>query len=421
MLKKLITLHFLLVCVLTAFTQDLFQFSGRLVDSKTNVAIPYATVSLQKSLIGTVTNENGEFELMIPDSIEGDSLIFRYLGYIDRKFAAKKDQLPLVVKLEANSFTLKEVIVTPMPPEYYIKRAVSKLPINLPNESFETYGYFSEKIKENGEFLKHNEAVFKTYYPAFQDTLPFEHQLILYRKEKKIKEMAFMKKQIEKEAAKERKKAEKKGKEYEEEDMLDLDGLLGGPEDILKASKLDEKIMFLDSNSKDFEKFIFTFGTPTTYHGKEVLVINFKNKKKVEHTRFNGTVYIDLKSDAIVALDYTGVVHIPITVKPILFMMGFSLENPTVTVKQNYREVNGKWYPSHTTLKLNLNVTKRHLFTKNEFGNFEFDQVFAVSKYGFENLSSIPKEKQFDPKEDYEKQVHNDIELKWSDVNVMKK
>jgi hypothetical protein len=56
----------------------------------------------------------------------------------------------------------------------------------------------------------HNEAVFKTYYPAYQDTISNQSQLFLYHNEKKVHKVEFLSDKIKKEKEKEKKKASKK-------------------------------------------------------------------------------------------------------------------------------------------------------------------------------------------------------------------
>lgn len=401
--------------------QEKKNITGTLTDGKTGAPLPFATVNLVKSLRGTVTNEKGKFEMIVPEGAESDTLVARFLGYEDKKIPLSKINDHIDLKLQSSAYSLTEVVIRPKPPTYYIKLAVSKIKENYPDQPFTTRAYYGEKLTENGHFVKHNEGVFQTYYPSFQDTVKNQNQLMLLRVEEKTREIAFMKRQREKEAKKERKKAEKKGKEYKEEDLFDAEELFGGPNDILDASRIEgEGDVFLDSNN--FKKINYTFGPGTTYQGKKIMVINFKTRRKVDHVKMEGTIYIDEESDAIVAMNYKGVFKIPLAIKPILFLFGVSIENPKFEVNKKYREIKGRWYPSDIQWGIDLNVTKRYLFRKNEQGNFNISQVFVVNDFNLDTPKEIEEKKMFDPKKGFKKeQEFNDLSLKWSEVNTVKR
>jgi hypothetical protein len=76
----------LLVQSLTAFCQDNGQnqsihYSGIVRDSLSNEPIEYVHIYLPGTSIGTVTNNHGEFLLIIPVSLTINTVSFSYLGY----------------------------------------------------------------------------------------------------------------------------------------------------------------------------------------------------------------------------------------------------------------------------------------------------------------------------------------------------
>jgi len=102
------------------------RITGIVISSKDNTPMPYASVYLKKSHKGTLTNENGEFVLK---SINvKDSLIIRYMGFIEKRISILSDT-KLYILLEPDSFNIKGVEITDYSSKTIatiIKRAISK-------------------------------------------------------------------------------------------------------------------------------------------------------------------------------------------------------------------------------------------------------------------------------------------------------
>src|SRR5690242_1052085 len=102
----------LLSCLATinSFAQETFvSIKGKLLDSNSNQPIPFASVYIKGSSIGTTTNDDGVFLFHVPSSIQKDTLIISVIGYNHFKSVAgdmvDKENL---VKLRQSSTMLKE-------------------------------------------------------------------------------------------------------------------------------------------------------------------------------------------------------------------------------------------------------------------------------------------------------------------------
>lgn len=80
--------------------------SGRIVDSQTNEALPYASVYFVNAKVGTVTNQEGYFS--IQSNLIQESLLIRYVGYKPFRIAIKSDK-NLKIKLNRGSYDLSAV------------------------------------------------------------------------------------------------------------------------------------------------------------------------------------------------------------------------------------------------------------------------------------------------------------------------
>lgn len=418
-LLKSVFVPFFLVFALSIFPRAMNAqalITGVVIDSETNEPLPFATVALAGKYSGTVTNKEGEFEVMVPDSI--NSLLVNYLGYQARQVRVST-QKKLTIALEPSIITLKELIIRPLSPSDYIKRAVNNIGSNYPTDPFNTTAYYREKFTENGQFIAFTEAIFKSYYPSYIDTVSNQHQLILYNKANELHEIAFMKQKREKKEAKERRKAERKGKEFDEDDAESIIvSEFGGPENILEQDVIRELEPYIDSI--EFKKFNYEFSGASTYHDRDLLVISFKSKRPVDHVMYQGEIYLDSRTDAFVAIEYRAEVRVPVAIKPLLLAFGISLKNPTFNKQLRYGYQDGVWIPENIQWSANLEITKAYIFQKNETSNFEIEQVFTISDALSDNPIPIPEQYQFDPEDAMVDQVMPIEGLTWDNFNVIK-
>jgi hypothetical protein len=87
------------------------QIKGKVTDSKGN-ALPYASVTIEKTYIGTSTNENGEYELSIKKS-GNYTLVFKILGYQTKTITQNINSFPTVINasLQDEQYSIEEIVV----------------------------------------------------------------------------------------------------------------------------------------------------------------------------------------------------------------------------------------------------------------------------------------------------------------------
>jgi hypothetical protein len=70
-------------------------FKGKLIDEYTKLPINIATITIAKTYISSSSNENGAFNLMIPDSLMTDTLVFNIesIGYENLTYTVQKNEL----------------------------------------------------------------------------------------------------------------------------------------------------------------------------------------------------------------------------------------------------------------------------------------------------------------------------------------
>jgi hypothetical protein len=224
---------------------------------------------------------------------------------------------------------------------------------------------------------------------------------------------------IDKKQAKETKKAIKRGEDVDEDFDLERDMNMGGPETIIDLADLrnDSKGNFL--NPKHFKKYEYSFGEETSLNGETLVTINFKAKRKIDYIKDQGKILISKENYAIALIQGSGELSIPVAVKPILFIIGLSISNPTFRNTVSYQKFKGYWYPKMFRWDAEVNLTKRHMFSPNEKAKIKIGQVFLINKLDSIAIT-IPKNKRFDADEEMGNQVHNDFNIQWKELNIVK-
>lgn len=64
-----------------------FTLEGKLQDNQSGAPIAYGTVGVVGTSIGSITNQNGEFRLRLPDSLRQGRIVVSHVGYMwDRRW-----------------------------------------------------------------------------------------------------------------------------------------------------------------------------------------------------------------------------------------------------------------------------------------------------------------------------------------------
>lgn len=384
--------------------------SGQVVHARSKAPLPYVTLSLKKQLIGVITNEDGMFDLYLPEGVADDTLLIHSLGYRHVLLPVRQLGETLKISLEEASVLLEEVIIRPLSPESYIRLAMRKIRENYAGNPFQTEAYYREKVLENQTLISQNEGVFRTFHKSYTDTSGPQHQLLLFRKAEPA-EIRFMNSQ--------KKKKNKATADTASQQPVNLEDAFGGPSQILKNGNLSMKSEnFLDSSQ--FRSYRYSFARSSTYDTEELMAIDFVSRGKVDHKKESGRIYIHLNSLAIVKVETKGDIIIPILLRPLLFVYGIGIRNPDYESTAEFQEVQGRWYPKHLHTRIHIELSKKHLFKKNEESALEIEQLFTVNALKTENVSEIPPQKRFKADQKMETQVYNDQHLSWEGLNIIK-
>lgn len=389
---------------------------GSIIDAEKGHPIPFATIVLKGHALGTTASESGDFSFRINERLQKDTVVFSCMGYSSLKVpVAALIGKNYRAELHQQSFLLSEAIAKPLSVEDYVRMAVERIPQNHATKPFLAKAYYYEFITENENFIKFEEAITSTYYPAYGDTSR-SHSSILYgRTAKDIQELQFMRSKMERK----QKRAEKRGKEFDPLfDPEDLTSIGGGPSEVLGAGILHENPDFL--NPKYFKLFRYNLDGVVAYGDRKLLEISFDQRRKHDYQKHKGKLYLDAETYAFAAVEFTGKVFIPVLLKPVIAMIGIGIGNPDYSMQVHFTEHDGTWYVANAFQSINLDLSTTDLFRKNDHSALKIEQAYVVESLEMETAEEIPTELRVDFEKSFEEQAQFKDSGFWDDYTPVR-
>ncbi len=423
--KSLLFLGLLMILQIGSIAQDK-TVSGYVYDASSKEALSYATISIPNTLSGTVTDDAGYFNIKVKEG--SDSIQVSYIGYVDQWLLIDGKNKDLKIYLSPFEYELTEVVVRPKSARYYVEQAVLHYPNCITKSPFNAEAFFIERTSLTNDIsnsYQMDKAIFNIYFPNYSDKeIDNQHQLVLHEfiEEGEAKSILMDSKRAKKRIAKQKKKNEKrreKGKDVEEINEDDgpvsislNDAGAGGPGMSLDLIQTILEEPFLDPEY--FDKFTYSFGNNSFYQGKQLMAIDFFNKKKVEHTFAKGTLFLDIEDLSIVAITYNMRVKLPFYINALVkTVAGFKINSISSDVEIKNQQASDLWYPKEVIadIKLQLEQDKR-------IEDITIKQMLNIYQINIENAAPIPEEMLFESGEEMEAQINNPDGLKWEDVKI---
>ncbi|MFY0625288.1 MAG: carboxypeptidase-like regulatory domain-containing protein [Reichenbachiella sp.] len=173
-------------CLAKAKNED-FALKGTILDAVTREPLSFATVSVQGTSKGVVSNFLGEFEIQISIQNSFDSLLISSMGYKPFKQVIRSliDENNLQIQLEENTIILDEVIVSDeqMTAKEIMQKVIDNIPINYPTSPYLIDGFTRAHKKECGEYVSLFEATFDLFGKGYASNKKVGYPEKIYLKE----------------------------------------------------------------------------------------------------------------------------------------------------------------------------------------------------------------------------------------------
>ncbi|MCP4311825.1 MAG: hypothetical protein GY790_11215, partial [Bacteroidetes bacterium] len=248
---------------------------GRVVDSRSGKPLPYATIALYGSSLGSITNASGEFSFKIPTNLADPILGVSFMGYkrilMPVNYPIDKE---LIIRLKRKTIPLQEVIIRYADPVKIFSEAIDRIGENYMLEHSAMTAFYRESVKRNDHCMVYTEAVLDVAKGPYTNISSKDQVSI--RKGRKITDLAT-------------------------EDTLIIK-LKSGIDASLSLDVIKSRPDFLSEGFLDLYDLDFT--DVMTYGERLVYVISFRQKSHITDLMFRGSIYIDRENLAILAVDF---------------------------------------------------------------------------------------------------------------------
>jgi len=309
------------------------SFKGRIFDNDQKEVLPFSNISILRSNIGTLSNSDGDFELKIPESMQNDTIVVSCLGY--RQFVKAIREIhdrKYEIYLYPTSFQLKEIKVTGINPQEILNRILSKINLNYPQKSEIMTAFYREVLKQDSKYIDVAEAVLEIKKAVYgndydQDKVKF----VKGRKNINVQPFQFVDFKIQ-----------------------------GGPYYITKLDVIKTLDSFLDPEFREFYK--YSLDDIVERDNRTLYVIGFKPKEKVDYPCYQGNIFVDMSTFALVQADFSlsrsglKFAHTSlIRKKP----KDFYVRPVDVDYKVTYRRSENQWHLNHAQASIKFKVKSK--------------------------------------------------------------
>ncbi len=149
--------------------------SGKIIDQDSQEALSFVHISLCSQALGTTSNEQGDFRLILPSAKQEDSLCISYIGYKTQKIAINDflQKNPRNIALQANIQELATIQVRSrkLPDaKGLVGKAIKRIVKNYPLSPYLMEGYYRDYLQDSTEqkFLRLLEAAVGIYDPGYE-------------------------------------------------------------------------------------------------------------------------------------------------------------------------------------------------------------------------------------------------------------
>ncbi len=311
---------------------NLIKITGTVKNKKTSKGVPFATVHVPGSSIGTISNYEGAFELNLPADSIIDTLMVSCIGY-SSDIILSQDFLmgPVEVTLLPTKFQIEELIVRPEKPMDLILAALKRKQENYSEKPVLLTAFFRESSKQNDNYISISEAVIDIYKTSYSSE---QSDLIKLKKGRR-------------------------GKNTENSELINLI-VEGGLYNNLQLDIMKYNVTFLDPEF--FNNYEYSFLKQITYNERQTYIIGFKFKNNLAIPGYNGKIYLDAKSLGLVRAEFDiseeGLQYASsLMVKKIPSQYRILLKQGKYVVE--YRYYKGKWNLNHARSEIAFKVRKK--------------------------------------------------------------
>ena len=313
-----------------------FTITGILYDKETEEPIIYASVGINQAGIGTITNQEGEFRLKLPQSLLQSKIHISHLGYLHQEIPCEMlaDKYNTFY-LESNPVSLQEIIVRAINPLAVINEMLEKRTDNYMHEPVYLTTFYREGIERKKGMVSLNEGIFKVVKTPFHSRSFDQVKLLKMRKVSNV----------------------------HEKDTL-ITKIKSGINACLMLDLIKQLPDFLRAEAES--PYIYTHSAITVIDDNFVDVISFKQKESFKEPLYEGDIYIDKDNKALLKVEFKiQPEHIKKATNMFVERKSKNLQITPQEIKYtvSYKKWNNKYYINHVRGDLQFRIKKKKLLS----------------------------------------------------------
>lgn len=327
-----------------------FVLEGVLQDRYSKEPVPYATVNVAGTSIGSITNQTGGFRLTLPDSLMQTNIRFAHLGYITQEIeTAALASTHARITLEPKVIPLQEVIIRVANPIRLLREMLKCREKNYASHPVYLTSFYREGIEHKSRFVNLTEAVFKIYKLPYQEQLSTDQVKLL-----KMRTIS----------------------NREQKDTL-IAKMKSGIAACLSLDIIKSKPDFLSPDDKE-NGYTYTSSDMVVIDNRVANVIAFEQREWIKEPLYRGELYIDSENNALLGSRFE---IQPKYVNKSAYMFvekksrNMNITPQKVTYTVSYKPWNQTYYINHIRGDLYFKVKKKKLWPSSSTLHVWFEMV----------------------------------------------
>jgi hypothetical protein len=314
-------------------TPQLIVLTGKVLDQSNRKPLNYVSVSLTDKPVGTITNADGKFLLKLPVENRNDTILISTVGYARQKKVVRDFLNDEIVYLPPVSIKIKEIKVRAIAVGEILSKFHENVALNYSTGNQMVTGFYRETLKQDDSYINVSEAVLEILKAPY-DAMGRSDKVHLLKARRSPEVRPF------------------KWVNFK---------LQGGPRTIIMLDVVKTMETFLDPAYAGYYR--YSVQQVIWYKNHPVFVIRFKPEKNTEIPCFEGEMYIDKESYALLfarfSLDESGLDMAGqsfIIRKP----KGFRVKPQFVNYQIDFSEFEGKWHLHTAQASIAFRVRSRN-------------------------------------------------------------
>jgi hypothetical protein len=254
---------------------EIITIKGKVIENNSRDPIPFATISLTGTRIGTISSADGNFVFKYPRVFSQDSVVISCMGFKMEKI--RLDYLDTAyseIRLKPDYIPIQEVIIRKTDPISLLHSSIKRIPENYFTGPVNLTTFYRESVKKGNNYVIISEAILEIYRSGFNEEYPLNQVKVIKGR---------------------------KNVDIQNTDTVSLK---------LKAGLQTSLLLDIVRNKPEF--FNEDFFNYYTYDMTDIIldedrytyVITFKQHSYTEPPHYEGKIFIDMESLAIHAFEF---------------------------------------------------------------------------------------------------------------------